>query len=139
MRAPFVLLVALLAVGCGQAYQTVTGDGYDQYGCKESCDRCPPLALCVGSPYVPVCLVACGVTSDCDSGTCAVIGSPSGPSVCLVAALTLCDPPVACTFTAPQCRDARTALRPLPATFKECALEPVHCDSGCDSATGSCK
>lgn len=138
MRAALVV-VAILVAGCGAANQPPGsgGSGYDQYGCKLSCDKCPLQTLCVPAPYVATCLVACSTTSDCDTGRCAVIGALGGPSVCL-GTLNLCDPPTACTFT-PQCRDAMTALVALPPQFQQCALEPVHCDSGCDSATGSCK
>jgi hypothetical protein len=137
MRAALVLVLVFVLAGCPTQPAGSGGSGYDEFGCKQSCDKCPSQTLCIGAPYVPVCLVQCRVTTDCDQGICIVVGSPIGPGVCQ-GALTLCDPPTACTLTA-QCRDANTALKPLSTATGLCAFEVVSCDSGCDSATGSCK
>jgi hypothetical protein len=89
---------------------------------------------------VPSCLVQCTITDDCDPGLrCAIIESDIAPSVCVAAgAINRCDPPASCPL-ANHCRDASTQLKPLPAAFGVCGLEVIHCDMGCDSATGSCK
>jgi hypothetical protein len=138
MRA-LTLAILVLAAGCGSQPVGSTG-GYDQFGCKIGCDKCPPQTLCVGVPYVPACLVQCLTTADCDPGfLCAVITVDFGPGVCLgPASLMLCDPPMTCG-AALECQNATTQLKPLPAGFHTCGWERIHCDSGCDSATGSCK
>ncbi len=138
MRA-LVVAALLVATGCPHAGSDVTGAGYDDAGCKLTCDHCPPLALCVGLPYVPACLVQCQSSADCDLGLkCAVIGADSGPGVCVgPASLTACHP-TDCQIVA-ECRNAKTALIPLPKGFSACGWEIMNCDSGCDPATGSCK
>ncbi|MCU1282810.1 MAG: hypothetical protein JWM53_6356 [bacterium] len=136
-----VIAVVAAVASCGPSSQPPgsTG-GYDQFGCKTSCDRCPMETLCVGAPNVPACLVQCRVTADCDPGLrCAIITVDFAPSVCVgPSSLTLCDPPTACTAAA-ECRDGMTQLKPLPTSFGACGWEVIHCDMGCDSATGSCK
>jgi hypothetical protein len=134
--AAFVVVVVVV-VGCAPVGSNVTGAGYDDAGCKLSCDRCPPLALCVGVPYVPTCLIQCHNPGDCDVGTCVVVGTPTGPTVCL-APVQICRP-VECGDLVAQCRDAMSELEPLPKSSPLCGWKVVHCDSGCDSATGSCK
>lgn len=133
-----VVASALFAAGCGSQPPGSTG-GYDQFGCKISCDKCPPQTLCVGSPYNPVCLIQCNLTSDCNPGQkCVVVSSDIAPSVCIGSgALTVCHPTTCQVGN--ECRDAMTALVPLPSAFGACGWEVVHCDSGCDAATGSCK
>ena len=132
-----VLLVAVAIVaGCAPQGSNVTGGGYDDAGCKFTCDRCPPQTVCVGIPYVPACLVQCRATSDCDTGICVVVGEGVGPSGGLLAFCS--GHPVDCSNITPQCRDAMTQLKPLPKTSAVCGWEVIHCDSGCDSATGSC-
>jgi hypothetical protein len=134
---PWLVAAMLIAVGCSNGPPQPAGSPYDQNGCKLSCDRCPQLALCVGVPYVPVCLQACRTTPDCDSGICAIIGSnPAVPRVCF-GSLKRCEADT-CN-NPPQCADASTQLKPLPAASGVCGWEVIHCDSGCDSATGSCK
>lgn len=139
MRALLVAVTVALA-GCPHSSAPPPpGGGYDESGCKISCDKCPPQALCVGWPYVPACLVQCTTTADCNVGeTCAIILNPDSGSVCITpASLTECHP-VDCVDP-PQCLDAFTQLKPLPTRLNACGWEPIHCDSGCDSATGSCK
>lgn len=134
MRA--FLVAALVLVGCANG--PTPPSAYDDMGCKLSCDKCPPQALCVGAPYVPACLQSCVTTADCDSGLCAIIGnSLSAPRVCYGGALMLCEPQT-CSNTQ-QCFDAMTQAKPLPATGGTCGWQMIHCDNGCDSATGSCK
>ncbi|HXU68236.1 MAG TPA: hypothetical protein VN947_02845 [Polyangia bacterium] len=136
MRATIVAFLLLLA-GCSGGGVHV-GQAYDDMGCKISCDKCPPQSLCVGAPYNPVCLPACTVTANCDVGTCALILSTAGVRVCIGgSSLTACEP-VTCDNPA-QCLDDLTALQPLPKSLNACGWEPIHCDSGCDSATGKCK
>ncbi|HEX9103432.1 MAG TPA: hypothetical protein VF997_14570 [Polyangia bacterium] len=102
-----------------------------------SCASGPPQALCVGAPYFPVCLQQCQTTADCSSGLCAVIGTnPSAARVCF-GGLMLCEP-TTCDNPA-QCLDGMTQGKPLPAAGGICGWQAIHCDSGCDSATGSCK
>ena len=137
MRA-FVLALALAVVaGCANGPPQPMGTGYDDMGCKLFCDKCPPQALCVPAPYVPVCLQQCVVTDDCSSGVCAIIGnSTAAPRVCY-GSLMLCQP-TTCSNTQ-QCADAMTQLKPLPTAGGVCGWQVFHCDNGCDSATGSCK
>lgn len=136
MRATLVALALTLA-SCSTGGPHVT-PGYDDMGCKLGCDKCPPLSLCVGAPYNPVCLQSCTVTADCDVGTCALILSTAGVRVCIGAtSLDACEP-VTCDNPG-QCLDANTSLVPLPKNLNACGWEPIHCDSGCDSATGKCK
>ena len=86
----------------------------------------------------------CGLTlhcvraSDCDSGLCAVIGNTlaGSPRVCF-GSLMLCEP-TTCSNTL-QCADAMTQAKPLPTSGGVCGWQMIHCDNGCDSATGSCK
>ena len=139
MRAFLVAAVIVVAAGCGSQPPGSTG-GYDQYGCKISCDKCPPQTLCTGIPYVPACLVQCTSTADCDPGfICAVITVDYAPRVCVApSSLVLCDPAMTCA-AANECHDANTQLKTLPAAYHACGWEVVHCDMGCDSATGSCK
>ena len=128
--------LALAAVGCSDGPPHVSGPLYDDMGCKLTCDKCPPQALCIGVPYNPVCLQSCTVTADCDVGTCALIAT-AGVRVCIGAtSLTVCEP-VTCS-NPEMCADASTSLVPLPKSLNACGWEPVHCDSGCDSATGMC-
>jgi hypothetical protein len=141
MRTFLFCVLVVAGAGCGPAAQPPgSSGGYDQYGCKISCDKCPLQALCVPAPYVPMCLVQCATTADCDEtgGKCAIMTTDIAPSVCVGPGVLMeCDPPTACT-AANECRDANTQLKPLPASYG-CGWEVVHCDSGCDSATGSCK
>ena len=133
-------LALLVAVaGCSSQPAGSTG-GYDQFGCKISCDHCPAQTLCVPVPYVPACLVQCTTTDDCDPGfVCAVITVDYAPRVCVApTSLMLCDPPMSCA-AANECHDANTQLKPLAPAYHACGWEVVHCDSGCDAATGSCK
>ena len=136
MRA-FVLALLFVA-GCSNGPQRPTGFGYDDMGCKLTCDKCPPQSLCVGAPYVPACLQQCQSTPDCDSGLCAVIGNTlaGSPRVCF-GSLMLCEP-TTCSNTL-QCADAMTQAKPLPTSGGVCGWQMIHCDNGCDSATGSCK
>ncbi len=132
-------VAAVAAAGCSNGPpQWNGGSRYDDAGCKITCDRCPDAAYCVGLPYVPVCLQACTSDADCDTGKCTVVGTPTGPRVCVgPSSLTVCEPS---TCSNPQqCLDAVTQLSPLPDTSRVCGWRPVHCDNGCDSATGSCK
>jgi hypothetical protein len=133
MRA---FLLALLLIGCSDGPPRPTGSPYDDMGCKLTCDKCPPQTLCVPAPYVPACLQQCQVTTDCDSGICAIIGNTTAaPRVCF-GSLMACEPT---TCQNPQqCADAMTQLKPLP-TAGICGWEVIHCINGCDSATGSCK
>ena len=137
-RALFVATAIILG-SCASGPAQPAGNGYDDMGCEISCAKCPPLALCVGVPYVTMCRVACTSTADCDTGeTCAVIGMPMGVRVCIgPSTLKLCE--ASTCSNPPQCADAMTQLKPLPPSFSACGWEPIHCDSGCDSATGSCK
>jgi hypothetical protein len=142
MRLPMrsLLVAAVVAImSCANGPPQPAGDGYDQFGCKISCNKCPPQALCVGVPYVASCIVECASSADCDNGlTCAVIDRPGGVRVCIgPGSLMLCEPST-CS-NPPQCLNDSTQLKPLPAGFSSCGWEPIHCDSGCDSATGSCK
>jgi hypothetical protein len=134
MRA---FLVALVLVGCSSGPPQPMGFGYDDMGCKLTCDKCPPQSLCVGAPYVPACLQQCVTTADCSSGLCAIIGTTlAAPRVCF-GSLMLCEP-TTCNNTQ-QCADAMTQAKPLPTGGGVCGWQLVHCDNGCDSATGSCK
>ncbi len=137
MRA-FLVAAAVIVGSCTSGPPRVQGYGYDDMGCKLTCDKCPPKALCVGAPYVPQCLQACLSDADCDAGTCAVILDPAGVRVCIGANMLMACEPVTCTNEVAQCLDANTALAPLPDFFHTCGWEPTHCDSGCDSATGKC-
>jgi hypothetical protein len=135
------LAVAVAAVaGCTGVSQPVTGPVYDEFGCKVGCDRCPPEAQCISSPYVPACLARCTGPADCGSGEkCTVVaGNETRSAVCLAPLqLVVCHAPD-CQLS-PSCRDDMTQLKPLPKTFSACGWEIVPCDNGCDSATGSCK
>ena len=134
------LAVALLLAGCQTGGPPLSGSGFDQYGCQVGCDRCPPEAACVSSPYVAACRQACVTTDQCATGQkCAlVVGDANGATVCLAPHdLTVChDAP--CSL-APRCRDDKTALVPLPATFGVCGWAVTPCDSGCDPMLGNCK
>ena len=133
----FVLVAALLLGSCSNGPPQPTGSPYDQNGCKLICDKCPPQALCVAAPYVPVCLQQCQTTADCDSGVCTVVGNdPTAARVCF-GGVMVCEP--ATCNNPPQCFNDSTQLKPLPATGGVCGWQVIHCDSGCDSATGSCK
>jgi len=132
------LVAAVVGLGsCSNGPPQSNNSGYDQYGCKISCDKCPAQTLCIGTPYVPTCLVQCNSTADCDAGICAIVLNPGGPRVCVSTALDECHA-VDC-MNPPQCLNDTTQLKPLPPTLRVCGWEPIHCDSGCDSATGSCK
>ncbi|HEY2745703.1 MAG TPA: hypothetical protein VGL86_13805 [Polyangia bacterium] len=133
-----IVAVALVIGSCSSGPPRPGGSGYDDMGCKLSCDKCPPKALCVGAPYVPQCLQACVTDADCDAGTCAVILDPAGVRVCVAANMLMACEPVTCTNDVAQCLDANTALTPLPENFHTCGWQPMRCDSGCDSATGKC-
>lgn len=136
-----VLLLALGAAGCAVSDGvSPQGPGFDEFGCQVGCARCPPEAACVSSPYEAVCRQACLDTAACPTGqTCAIVdGAANGSPVCLAPrSLTVChDAP--CSL-APRCKDAKTALVPLPAGFGICGWEMVACDSGCDPMVGNCK
>ena len=127
----------MFLVGCSNGPPQSGGVGYDDMGCKLTCDKCPMQTLCVGAPYVPACLVQCQTTADCDSGICAIIGSSTAALRVCFGSLMLCEPT---TCTNPQqCADPNTQLKPLPTAGGICGWAVVHCDNGCDSATGSCK
>ena len=135
------LVAALLLTGCQSSdAPPPTGPGFDENGCQVGCARCPPEAACVSSPYVPACRQACTTIDDCATGErCAIAsGDANGAAVCLAPhSLTVChDEPCALV---PRCRDAKTALVPLPATFGVCGWALVSCDSGCDPMVGNCK
>ena len=134
----FLVAAALLIAGCSNGPHHPLSENYDDMGCKLSCDNCAPKALCVGAPYVPQCLQACLTDADCDLGTCAVILAPGGVRVCITANLLKACEPVTCNDETAQCLNATTALVPLPDSFNTCGWQPMHCDSGCDSATGKC-
>ncbi len=137
MRA-LLVAVAVVVGSCASGPPQPAGSPYDQNGCKLSCDKCPPQSLCVGAPYIPACLQQCRVTSDCDSGICAIIGTTTAaPRVCY-GGLMLCEP-TTCSNTAQCLDDGVTQLKPLTAASGVCSWEIVTCDKGCDSATGSCK
>lgn len=136
MRA-LTVAAALALAACSSGPPQPAGSGYDQNGCKLTCDKCPPQALCVGVPYVPVCLQQCRTTADCDSGLCVIIGtSTAAPRVCY-GSLMLCEP-TTCDNPPTCLDDGVTQLKPLPSTAV-CGWQVVTCDKGCDSATGSCK
>jgi hypothetical protein len=139
MRTLTLAMLALVAAGCPSQPPGSTG-GYDQFGCKIGCDRCPMQTLCIGVPYVPACLVQCTTAADCDPGfVCAAITVDYATPVCVApGSLMLCDPPTTC-MAANECRDPNTQLKPLSASYHACGWELVHCIMGCDSATGSCK
>jgi hypothetical protein len=131
------LFALVFAIGCASGPVQPGGVGYDDMGCKLTCDKCPMQALCVGAPYVPACLQQCQTTDECDSGVCAIIGTTTAaPRVCF-GSLMLCEP-TTCANPA-QCADAMTQLKPLAASGGVCGWQVVHCINGCDSATGSCK
>ncbi|HEY1586785.1 MAG TPA: hypothetical protein VGH63_13915 [Polyangia bacterium] len=135
MRA-LLVAAALFIASCSNGPPPVPT--YDDMGCKISCDRCAPLAECVGAPYVPQCLQACTTTADCDNGICAVVLSPGGARVCVTPNQLVACEPVTCSNNVAQCLGANTSLTPLSAAYNTCGWVPMHCDSGCDSATGKC-
>ena len=136
MRA--FVIADLVLVGGSNGPTPPGGFGYDDMGCKLGCDKCPPQSLCVGAPYVPACLQQCVSTSDCSAGLCSIIGNTlaGAPRVCF-GSLMLCEP-TTCSNTL-QCADAMTQAKPLPSGGGICGWQMIHCDNGCDSATGSCK
>jgi hypothetical protein len=133
-----VIAVAAALASCSSGPSQSNNTGYDDAGCKIGCDKCPSQTLCVGTPYVPVCLVQCVTTADCDTGICAVLLNPGGVRVCIGGSALVECRPVDC-MNPPQCLNETTQLKPLPNSLSACGWEPIHCDSGCDSATGSCK
>ena len=141
MNMRVILVAASLAAAfgsCSSGPSQSNNGGYDDMGCKIGCDKCPPQTLCIGTPYVPVCLVQCVTSADCDAGTCAILLNPAGVRVC-VGASSLAECHAVDCMNPPQCLNDTTQLKPLPKSLNACGWEPIHCVSGCDSATGSCK
>jgi hypothetical protein len=128
--------------GCPSSSAKFIGEIYDDAGCQEGCDRCPPLAVCISAPYQPACLSPCSTVADCASGQmCAKLdSSPESFNVCVGGAggvLTYCSVPATCDRPA-MCQDANTLLTPLPNLARICGWAVTHCDSGCDSTTAKC-
>lgn len=132
----FLVAAALALASCASGPPHPMGTGYDPNGFKLTCDKCGSQALCVGAPYVPVCLQQCRTTADCDAGLCSIIGNdPAGERVC-AGGLMLCEP-TTCN-NPPMClADGVTQLKPLTGSI--CGWQLITCDKGCDAATGSCK
>lgn len=142
MRFAF-LLAALALAGCPDGTQPPVTSDFDDAGCKITCDKCPDGTTCVTLPYDPVCLVDCDSDGTCPGGgVCAKLQLPGlgvanqSPMCVVPLRVTACE--VQTCDIAPMCQDDQTLLTPL--TFKNiCGWQLQHCDSGCDSANGTCK
>ena len=138
MRRAVAILLLLVGCASGSRSPPLSGPAFDQYGCQIGCS-CKGDAVCVSTPYQVACLASCATVDDCAEGmACVALRELPEVPVCLTPSrLTVCHA-TPCALSR-QCRDAQTAMKPLPESATACGWELVRCVSGCDSASGDCK
>jgi hypothetical protein len=134
-------LVTLGAAGCGSSFPPGYGQpSYTDAGCRVGCDKCVGKTICISAPYDSTCLEMCTKSSDCATGEkCAILDvAASTIGGCVSPTRPMWCSPEACNI-APKCKDAMTALVPLPFKTQVCGWEIVPCVNGCDATTQQCK